>query len=283
MNNTEARLALTSSEKKTLRRNGITLKDIPDSPVSRLQFALGGSVIRAMEIKALTEFQSLPSIGPKFAHDLVLLGYYSLEELKDKDPAKLFNDFERLIGAWADPCIEDQFRLVVHHANNPTSESNWWDFTAERKNYREQKGYPRSRPTKAWYELDQYKKINKVDAKVTITKKDLLKRVRSSMAFIKENYTNRITLAELSKVALLSPFHFQRTFKSVYDLSPLEFITHLRLKKACQLLRKTKRPVSRVAIDCGFESASSFIRLFRQRFRQTPFAYRKSRIPNSAG
>jgi len=30
----------------------------------------------------------------------------------------------------------------VHHANNPGSKKQWWDFTGERKAYRSKYGYP---------------------------------------------------------------------------------------------------------------------------------------------
>ncbi len=71
-------------EKAKLRKNGIKLKDLKHYSVNELCEILNISKIRASEIYALTEFQTVPSTGIKFAHDLVLLGYYSLNELKDK-------------------------------------------------------------------------------------------------------------------------------------------------------------------------------------------------------
>jgi AraC-like DNA-binding protein len=95
------------------------------------------------------------------------------------------------------------------------------------------------------------------------------------MTFIRKNYTEKIGLEEISRIALLSPYHFQRSFKSVYEHTPLEFITHLRLRKACGLLKNTKKSIAEIALQCGFENTSSFIRLFRSRFGQTPVEYRK--------
>lgn len=272
------RLALTASEKKLLRFKGIKINDIVDCPIDRLHSALNSSRIRAMEVKALAEFQSVPSIGIKFAHDLITLGYYSLNDLRAKNPVKLYDQFEKLNGVWADPCLEDQFRHVVHYARNPGSVKYWWDFTPARKQFRENHGYASDRPKKAWYELEQYKGLNKVPAKSMVAKKEVLQKIRESVGYIKKRYTAKITLTELSKIALLSPFHFQRTFKSVYDVSPLEFITHLRLKKVCQLLIRTKKPVTEIAMLCGFENSSSFIRLFKKKFKQTPVSYRRIKI-----
>ena len=274
MNNND-RLAITTAEKKLLKSNGISVQDIPNCSIKVLKEILNSSEIRAMEIKAQTEFESLPSIGKKFAHDLITLGYYSLAELKNKNPVKLYNQFEKMVGAWADPCLEDQFRLVVHYANNPGSTKNWWDFTPERKQYRELYGYAADRPKKPWYQLEEYQKTEKLPSKSAITKKEIVKRLNFSMSYIKKNYAEKITLTQLAKMAMLSPFHFQRSFKAVYDKSPLEYVTHFRLKKACLLLKKTKKPISDIVIQCGFENTSSFIRLFKKSFRQTPSNYRK--------
>lgn len=93
----------------------------------------------------MAEFQSVPSIGIKFAHDLISLGYYSLDELKNKDVAKLIEDLEVSTGTWMDPCVEDQYRLVVDYANNRDNCKKWWDYTEERKKYRIENGYPANR------------------------------------------------------------------------------------------------------------------------------------------
>ena len=74
-----------------------------------------------------------------------------MEEMKDKDGAKLLEDLEFSTGTWIDPCVEDQCRLVVHYANEIDTELNWWDFTEERKKYRLENGYPADRPKKAWF------------------------------------------------------------------------------------------------------------------------------------
>ena len=150
-------LDLTPLEKAQLRKNSIKLKDLKNYTVAELFFFLKCSTLRASEIFALTEFQTVPSIGIKFAYDLLSMGYYRLDELKDKNGADLINDLERLTGAWIDPCVEDQCRLVVHFANHPDSKKNWWDFTAERKQYRLENNYPADRPEKAWFELAKYK------------------------------------------------------------------------------------------------------------------------------
>ncbi|HEY3390381.1 MAG TPA: helix-hairpin-helix domain-containing protein [Prolixibacteraceae bacterium] len=153
---TNIKLDLTTAEQKGLRANKIKYSEIADYMIDDLCLLLDISETRAKEIRAMAEFQSVPSIGIKFAQDLISLGYYSLDELKDKDGATLTEDLEHSVGAWIDPCVEDQCRLVVHYANYRDNSKKWWDFTEERKRYRAENGYPANRPKKAWFELEKY-------------------------------------------------------------------------------------------------------------------------------
>jgi hypothetical protein len=152
-NKTNIKLPLTDVEKANLRKNKIKIADILDFAIDELEVLLNAPSERAKEIHALAEFQTVPSIGIKFAEDLVFLGYYSLNELKHKDGAKLTDEYEQKKGYWIDPCVEDQFRLIVNFANTNDTKKNWWDFTAERKKFRIENGYPKSRPQKAWFEI----------------------------------------------------------------------------------------------------------------------------------
>ncbi|RZJ80004.1 MAG: Pathogenicity locus [Flavobacterium sp.] len=161
-NKTNIKLPLTDIEKAGLRKNKIKIANILDFTVDELEVLLNATTERAREIYALAEFQTVPSVGIKFAEDLVFLGYYSLNELKHKDGAKLTDDYELKKGYWIDPCVEDQFRLIVNFANTNDLTKTWWNFTEERKKFRTENGYPESRPQKAWFEIVGYpRKDNK--------------------------------------------------------------------------------------------------------------------------
>ena len=158
---TNIKLPLTDIEKANLRKNKIKITDILDFATDELEVLLNATNERAKEIYALAEFQTIPSIGIKFSEDLVFLGYYSLNELKNKDGAILTDEYERKKGYWTDPCVEDQFRLVVNFANTHDPKKTWWDFTKERKKFRAENGYPKSRPQKSWVEIIGYSQKDK--------------------------------------------------------------------------------------------------------------------------
>jgi hypothetical protein len=152
------KLPLTTVEKLNLRQHKVKIIDIANYTVDEVEVLLHTSPARAKEIFALAQFQTIPSIGIKFAEDLVFLGYYTIQDLENKDGALLTNDYEQKKGFWVDPCVEDQFRLVVNFAQTNDSTKNWWHFTQERKKYRSENGYPQNRPKKAWHETLTYQK-----------------------------------------------------------------------------------------------------------------------------
>ena len=146
------KLNLSAEEKFKLKKNGLSTARLKEFAPDEIAVLLETSTQRAREICALIVFQTIPSVGPKFAGDLVSMGIYTLEELIDKDPPVLFNELERKQGFWTDPCVEDQFWLAVEYARHGTTNKNWWDFTAARKEYRTKNGYPADRPVTAWTE-----------------------------------------------------------------------------------------------------------------------------------
>ncbi|UOE50416.1 helix-hairpin-helix domain-containing protein [Mucilaginibacter sp. SMC90] len=151
-------LLLSAEEKAILRAQKTKIADLVSFAPDEIGMILNADTERAREINALIEFQSIPSLGINFATELIQQGYYSLEQLKGRDPVELFNAFERHVDAWADPCVEDSYRLLAHYIKHGDTGKSWWHFTAERKAYRAQYGFPADRPAKAWYELPQYRK-----------------------------------------------------------------------------------------------------------------------------
>jgi hypothetical protein len=146
------KLDLTASEKQQLKQKGIKINRLAEYAADEISALLNTGKQRASELFASISFQSIPSVGPKFAYDLISLGYFSIDDLLDKDGPTLFDELERKQGFCTDPCVEDQFRLVVHYAKHRGSNKNWWDFTPERKVYRTEHGYPSDRPVPAWHE-----------------------------------------------------------------------------------------------------------------------------------
>lgn len=65
-----------------------------------------------------------------------------------------------------------------------------------------------------------------------------------------------------------------RKMKALVGLTPADFLREARIKKACQLLCETSRPVSEVAYSCGFTDPKYFAKCFRTSVGKAPTEYR---------
>lgn len=119
--------------------------------------------------------------------------------------------------------------------------------------------------------ITKCEKLNMLNYK---TRTEVFKRLNFAKDFILSNYNKPITLEDISKYCCLSTTHLFRTFKQVYFCSPHQYLMQTRLNNAGYLLKTTKYEVNEIVNLVGFDSASSFIRLFKDRFRLTPGNFR---------
>ena len=101
-------------------------------------------------------------------------------------------------------------------------------------------------------------------------------RMRTMMQFIADNYKEKITLADIAGSASISKSEALRCFNSCVGMTPVKYLTALRLEKAAKLLLSTDDTVTRIAVECGIDNISYFIRIFTAAFGVTPKAYRNS-------
>ena len=96
-----------------------------------------------------------------------------------------------------------------------------------------------------------------------------------SIRYIKENYAQPISLEMMAREGGLSKCHFCREFKKSTGMTPMHFLSRMRIKRSKELLRKNL-PVSTVAMKVGFNDLSSFNRHFRRFVGLTPSEFRNS-------
>ena len=100
--------------------------------------------------------------------------------------------------------------------------------------------------------------------------------IRSSLLFIKRNFTEHIEIHDLAKNAGFSTEYFCRVFKSIVKKTPMEYIIACRIKQAEYLLTHTSDSISDIALASGFCDINYFSRCFKKNNTITPSQYRRN-------
>ena len=101
------------------------------------------------------------------------------------------------------------------------------------------------------------------------------KYVESALEYIHANFDADITLTSLAEKYGITKEHLSRIFKKETGLNFSEYLTNLRLKKACEMLCFSNESVSEIAYSCGFNDSNYFSDRFKKIYNLTPSKYRK--------
>ena len=101
-------------------------------------------------------------------------------------------------------------------------------------------------------------------------------KLKIAVNYIHENFTDPITIADVSNYCNVSNTYLARMFKKVYMKTPHEYITRLRITYAKRLLRNGQ-PLSDVCYNSGFNDYNHFITKFKAITGTTPSKYKKSK------
>jgi AraC-like DNA-binding protein len=99
-------------------------------------------------------------------------------------------------------------------------------------------------------------------------------RIARVLRYLASRIGDRHTIADLARVASLSPYHFLRTFKRVTGVTPHQWLLRARLNEAARMLSTGGERITDIALDVGFEDLSNFVRSFRAEFGTSPRSYR---------
>lgn len=101
-------------------------------------------------------------------------------------------------------------------------------------------------------------------------------RICEAIAFVEENLSKKLTLAEVAKRAFFSPFHFHRLFKVATNETLNNFISRKRIEKAASFLLNHKdKSITEVSEMVGYLNLSSFSKSFKQFYGISPNQFKE--------
>lgn len=97
--------------------------------------------------------------------------------------------------------------------------------------------------------------------------------------YIEANLDSDITLSNLAKASLFSPWYSYRIFKEYTSLTPADYVRRLRLSRSAIWLKNSGCRIIDAAFELGFGSVDGYIRAFSREFGTTPGEYAKNPVP----
>jgi len=121
---------------------------------------------------------------------------------------------------------------------------------------------------------------NSDDARKQALRAEYVGRINRVLDYIETHLDGDLSLATLAHIANFSEFHFHRIFKGVMGETLNQFIQRRRVEKAAGfLIGNPVKPVTEIALDCGFSGSAAFARAFKDAFGVSASQYRKTGGP----
>lgn len=100
--------------------------------------------------------------------------------------------------------------------------------------------------------------------------------IRTAVRHIHNHAYEPLSLKLLSDQASLSQSQFSRRFQSAMGVSPIVYLTAIRMRKAQSLLLNTELTLEAIAQQCGYQNGFYLSRVFSNTYNMSPSAFRKA-------
>lgn len=99
--------------------------------------------------------------------------------------------------------------------------------------------------------------------------------IKKALEYIDDHLDEPMSLDALAQAFHFSPYYFHRMFSIIVGKALAAHIRDRRMMRACVQLANTSDSIINISLDCGFSSAQSFSRAFREAYGLPPIEYRK--------
>ncbi|MDD7887692.1 GlxA family transcriptional regulator [Flavivirga sp. 57AJ16] len=98
--------------------------------------------------------------------------------------------------------------------------------------------------------------------------------VKRAQKYIEENYQEKITVNDLTKMVAVSRRSFERRFKQATNNTVIEYLQRVKIEVAKRSFESTRKNISEVMFDVGYSDSKAFRNVFKKITGLTPIEYR---------
>lgn len=95
---------------------------------------------------------------------------------------------------------------------------------------------------------------------------------------IEQGLDEKLSIDALASIACYSPYHFHRLFHAYVGEAVYAFQKRLLLERSAHQLTYSDHAITRIALDAGYDTPSSFNKAFQKRFDTSPGDFRKRKL-----
>ncbi len=112
--------------------------------------------------------------------------------------------------------------------------------------------------------------LNNIAAKKTVTRKEIYQRLLQGKQYMDAYYSLNPDIATVAQNCSLSTYHFFRSFRQAFGVSPYQYMMQLRLKHASYLMQEDNYTLTDIASPCGFSDLFTFSKAFKREYGVAP-------------
>lgn len=101
--------------------------------------------------------------------------------------------------------------------------------------------------------------------------------LQAAIHYMEAHFREGLSLDDIAEAAGLSKYYFTSKFQKHLNMTPIQYVTKLRIQKAMELLMTTNDTLHDIAIEIGYDNANYFSKVFRKTIGITADNFRKDK------
>jgi AraC family transcriptional regulator len=106
------------------------------------------------------------------------------------------------------------------------------------------------------------------------TRKEILRRLQLGKEYMDEHFLTIKEIRQVAEYSNMSEYHFFRSFKQAFGLTPFQYLTGKKMSLAKELVKDPAKKLSDIALNCNFPDVFTFSKAFKRYYGVPPSAMR---------